>query len=215
MKKYSLLFIFTILFIYCQQNPKTKIDNTSPENYIRYASGLSIQKYADFSIGKFFELAKKEAYFKNTIFVVIADHNTRTYGKNLVPVNKFHIPALIIAPNVIKGSTYDNLASQMDIPSTVLALSGITTNSTMPGRNLMKLPKETKGRTIMLFHETYAFRVGDDIVIINPNTKPLQFQVKSDTELIPAVLNEELAKDALAHIVASSNLYKNRSYKLE
>lgn len=172
-------------------------------------------KYADFSIGKFFELAKKEAYFKNTIFVVIADHNTRTYGKNLVPVNKFHIPALIIAPNVIKGSTYDNLASQMDIPSTVLALSGITTNSTMPGRNLMKLPKETKGRTIMLFHETYAFRVGDDIIIINPNTKPLQFQVKSDTELIPAVLNEELAKDALAHIVASSNLYKNRSYKLE
>ena len=172
-------------------------------------------KYADFSIGKFFELAKKEAYFKNTIFVVIADHNTRTYGKNLVPVNKFHIPALIIAPNVIKGSTYDNLASQMDIPSTVLALSGITTNSTMPGRNLMKLPKETKGRTIMLFHETYAFRVGDDIVIINPNTKPLQFKVKSDTELIPAVLNEELAKDALAHIVTSSNLYKNRSYKLE
>ena len=47
------------------------------------------------------------------------------------------------------------------------------------------------------------------------NTRPLQFQVKSDTELIPAVLNEELAKDALAHIVASSNLYKNRSYKLE
>ena len=172
-------------------------------------------KYADFSIGKFFELAKKEAYFKNTIFVVIADHNTRTYGKNLVPVNKFHIPALIIAPNVTKGSTYDNLASQMDIPSTVLALSGITTNSTMPGRNLMKLPKETKGRTIMLFHETYAFRVGDDIVIINPNAKPLQFKVKSDTELIPVALNEELAKDALAHIVASSNLYKNRSYKLE
>ena len=172
-------------------------------------------KYADFSIGKFFELAKKEAYYKNTIFIVIADHNTRTYGKNLVPVNKFHIPALIIAPNVKPGTTYDNLASQMDIPSTVLALSGITTNSTMPGRNLMKLPKETKGRTIMLFHETYAFRVADDIIIMNPNAKPLQFKVKSDTELIPATLDEELAKDALAHIIASSNLYKNRAYRLE
>ena len=172
-------------------------------------------KYADFSIGKFFELAKKEPYYKNTIFVVIADHNTRTYGKNLVPVNKFHIPALIIAPNVDKGITYDNLASQMDIPSTVLALSGITTKSPMPGRNLLKLPKGTKGRTIMLFHETYAFRVEDDIVILNPNAKPLQFKVKSDTELIPVALNEELAKDALAHIVASSNLYKNRVYKID
>ena len=181
-----------------------------PKNTVHNA-----MKYADFSIGKFFELAKKEAYFKNTIFVVIADHNTRTYGKNLVPVNKFHIPALIIAPNVEKGITYDNLASQMDIPSTVLALSGITTKTPMPGRNLLKLPKETKGRTIMLFHETYAFRVEDDIVILNPNAKPLQFKVKSDTELVPVALNEELAKDALAHIVASSNLYKKRVYKID
>ena len=171
-------------------------------------------KYADFSIGKFFELAKKEAYYKNTIFVVIADHNTRTYGKNLVPVNKFHIPALIIAPNVAKGSIYDDLASQMDIPSTVLALSGITTKTPMPGRDLIKLPKGTKGRTIMLFHETYAFRVDNDIVILNPNAKPLQFKVKSDTELIPTTLNKELAKDALAHIVASSNLYKHRVYNI-
>ncbi len=191
--------------------PDGRIDlYEQPKNTVHNA-----MKYADFSIGKFFELAKKEAYFKNTIFVVIADHNTRTYGKNLVPVNKFHIPALIIAPNVEKGSTYDNLASQMDIPSTVLALSGITTKTPMPGRNLLKLPKETKGRTIMLFHETYAFRVEDDIVILNPNAKPLQFKVKSDTELIPVALNEELAKDALAHIVASSNLYKKRVYKID
>jgi len=181
-----------------------------PKNTVHNA-----MKYADFSIGKFFELAKKEAYYKNTIFVVIADHNTRTYGKNLVPVNKFHIPALIIAPNIEKGITYDNLASQMDIPSTVLALSGITTKTPMPGRNLLKLPKETKGRTIMLFHETYAFRVEDDIVILNPNAKPLQFKVKSDTELVPVALNEELAKDALAHIIASSNLYKKRVYKID
>jgi phosphoglycerol transferase MdoB-like AlkP superfamily enzyme len=191
--------------------PDGRIDlYEQPKNTVHNA-----MKYADFSIGKFFELAKKEAYFKNTIFVVIADHNTRTYGKNLVPVNKFHIPALIIAPNVEKGITYDNLASQMDIPSTVLALSGITTKTPMPGRNLLKLPKGTKGRTIMLFHETYAFRVEDDIVILNPNAKPLQFKVKSDTELIPVALNEELAKDALAHIVASSNLYKKRVYKID
>jgi phosphoglycerol transferase MdoB-like AlkP superfamily enzyme len=191
--------------------PDGRIDlYEQPKNTVNNA-----MKYADFSIGKFFELAKKEAYYKNTIFVVIADHNTRTYGKNLVPVNKFHIPALIIAPNVEKGITYDNLASQMDIPSTVLALSGITTKTPMPGRNLLKLPKGTKGRTIMLFHETYAFRVEDDIVILNPNAKPLQFKVKSDTELIPVALNEELAKDALAHIVASSNLYKKRVYKID
>lgn len=172
-------------------------------------------KYADFSIGKFFELAKKEKYFDNTIFIVIADHNTRTYGKSLVPIHKFHIPALIIAPNIQKGTTYDNLASQIDIPTTLLALSGITTNSPMPGRNLLTLPKNTKGRTIMLFHETYAFKVEDDVIIMNPNAEPLQFKVEKDSIYTPVKLNTELAKDALAHIVASSTMYQKRKYKLK
>ena len=172
-------------------------------------------KYADFSIGKFFELAKKEKYFENTVFIVIADHNTRTFGKSLIPIHKFHIPALIIAPNVKKGSTYDKMASQIDIPTTLLALSGITTNSPMPGRNLLKLPESTKGRTIMLFHETYAFKVDNDVIIINPNAAPLQFKVEKDSIFTPVKLNEELAKDALAHIIASSNLYQKRKYKIK
>lgn len=172
-------------------------------------------KYADFSIGKFFELAKKEKYFNNTIFIVIADHNTRTFGKSLVPIHKFHIPALIIAPNIQKGTTYDNLASQIDIPTTLLALSGITTISPMPGRNLLKLTKNTKGRTIMLFHETYAFKVEDDVIIMNPNAEPLQFKVEKDSIFTPVKLNTELAKDALAHIVASSTMYQKRKYKLK
>ena len=172
-------------------------------------------KYADYSIGKFFELAKKEKYFKNTIFIVIADHNTRTFGKSLVPIHKFHFPALIIAPNVKKGTTYDKMASQIDIPTTLLALSGITTNSPMPGRNLLKLPDSTKGRTIMLFHETYAFKVDNEVIIINPNAAPLQFRVEKDSIFTPVKLNEELAKDALAHIIASSNLYQKRKYKIK
>ncbi len=172
-------------------------------------------KYADYSIGKFFELAKKEKYFKNTIFVVIADHNTRTFGKALVPIHKFHIPALIIAPNIKNGMTYDKLASQIDIPSTVLALSGITTKSPMPGRNLMTLPANTKGRTIMMFNETYAFKVDNDVIIINPNAEPLQFKVEKDSIFTAVDLDKEFAKDALAHLVASSKMYQNRKYKIK
>jgi phosphoglycerol transferase MdoB-like AlkP superfamily enzyme len=172
-------------------------------------------KYADYSIGKFFELAKKEKYFKNTIFVVIADHNTRTFGKALVPIHKFKIPGLIIAPNIKNGTTYDKMASQIDIPSTVLALSGITSKSPMPGRNLMTLPANTKGRTIMMFNETYAFKVDNDVIIINPNAAPLQFKVEKDSIFTPVELDKEFAKDALAHIVASSNLYEKRKYKMK
>ena len=172
-------------------------------------------KYADFSIGKFFEMAKKEAYFKNTIFIVIADHNTRTYGKNLVPINKFHIPALIIGPGVSKGLKYEKLTSQIDIPPTLLNMIGMNVTSPMPGRDLLKLPKNTTGRAIMQFHDTNAFRVGNQVVILQPNKKPIQFELKNDTVFIPVKLNPELAKDALAHITTASYLYKERKYKLK
>lgn len=172
-------------------------------------------KYADFSIGKFFQMAKKEAYFKNTIFIVIADHNTRTYGKNLVPINKFHIPALIIGPNVPKAKVYDKLSSQIDIPPTLLNMIGINIETPMPGRDLLKLPEATTGRSIMQFHDNNAFRIGNQVVILQPNKEPLQFELKNDTVMIPVKLNQEMAKDALAHVITASNLYKERKYKLK
>lgn len=172
-------------------------------------------KYADFSIGKFFEMAKKEVYFKNTIFIVIADHNTRTYGKNLVPINKFHIPALIIGPGVSKGLKYDKLSSQIDIPPTLLNMIGMNVISPMPGRDLLKLPENTTGRASMQFHDTNAFRVGNQVVILQPFKKPLQFELKNDTVFTPVKLNPELAKDALAHVITASYLYKERKYKLK
>lgn len=171
-------------------------------------------KYADFSIGKFFEMAKKEAYFKNTIFIVIADHNTRTYGKNLVPINKFHIPALIMGPGVPKGKSYDKLASQIDIPPTLLSYIGGQFETPMVGRNLNKIGPDVKGRSIMQFNDINAFRIGNKVVIMQPNLKPLQFEIKNDTTLIPVKLDEEFAKDALAHVITAGNLYKENKYKL-
>ncbi|WDO13807.1 LTA synthase family protein [Flavobacterium sp. WW92] len=172
-------------------------------------------KYADFSIGKFFELAKKEGYFKNTVFIVIADHNTRTYGKHLVPIKKFRIPALIIGPQVPKGEKYAKLSSQIDIPPTLLSMIGMKVQTPMPGRNIHDIKPETKGRAIMQFHDINAFRVEDQVVIMQPNKKPLQFKIENDSVLTPMKLDEELAKDALAHVTAASDLYKEKKYKVK
>lgn len=170
-------------------------------------------KYADFSIGKFFELAKKEDYFKNTIFIVVADHNTRTYGKHLVPIHKFHIPALIIGPGIKKGSTYNKLCSQIDLAPTLLDMAGMKVETPMPGRNLKQLKSDTKGRSIMQFHDINAFRIEDQVVIMQPNKEALQFRIKNDTILEPVPLDKEMARDALAHVTAASDLYSKRKYR--
>ena len=80
-------------------------------------------KYADYALGKFFDAAKKEPYYKNTLFLVIADHSARLQGLDLIPVRKFHIPGLLIGP-AVKPGVYDRVASQIDMPPTLLDLMG-------------------------------------------------------------------------------------------
>lgn len=172
-------------------------------------------KYADFSIGKFFEVAKKEAYYKNTLFLIIADHNTRTYGKHLVPIHKFHIPALLLGPGIKKASQYNKLCSQIDIQPTLLGKIGMDTETPMPGRDLLNMRKSIKGRAIMQFHDTNAFRVEDQVIIMQPNRKALQFHVQDDTIFTPQRLDLDLARDALAHVITANNMYRNRSYRLK
>ncbi|WP_026166370.1 LTA synthase family protein [Bacteroides propionicifaciens] len=177
------------------------------------ASVHNAMKYADFAIGKFFELAKNEPYFENTVFVIVADHNTRTYGNHLVPVDKFHIPAVIIAPS-LSGERYDKLCSQIDIPVTALSLLGADFEHPMPGRDLLHLPDSVPGRAIMQFHDINAFRVDNEMVIMQPNRPAVQFKLEGDKNQIPMELDDELAKDALAHVLLANYLYKNREYTL-
>ena len=53
-----------------------------------------------YAIGYFFKLAKQSNYWKDTVFLVIADHDSRAAGASLVPIKHFHIPALILGDNV-------------------------------------------------------------------------------------------------------------------
>jgi phosphoglycerol transferase len=170
-------------------------------------------KYADYAIGKFFDLAKKEAYYENTIFLIVADHNTRTYGDYLVPIHKFHIPAIILGPNV-DPSIYSKLCSQIDLMPTVLDLMGLDVETPMPGRDLLKLPDSIPGRSIMQFHNVNAFRVGQEVVILQPKGKTVQYHLENDTTQIKKPVNKALEQDALSHIVLASKMYNDRSYRL-
>lgn len=176
------------------------------------ASVHNAMKYADYAIGKFFELAKSEDYYKNTIFIVVADHNTRTYGNHLVPIDKFHIPALIIAPQ-LTPSRYDKLCSQIDLPVTLAALVGKNFEVPMVGRDLTTLADSIPGRAIMQFHNINAFRVEDEVVILQPNRPAVQFHLESDTQQLPIEVDLDFAKDALAHVLLANYLYKDKKYK--
>jgi phosphoglycerol transferase MdoB-like AlkP superfamily enzyme len=52
-------------------------------------------KYTDYALGKFIADAKTKPWFKNTVFVIVADHCASSAGKWEINIAKHHIPAII------------------------------------------------------------------------------------------------------------------------
>ena len=131
---------FSLIFTSSNHAPFEFPDNAidlyeKPKNTVHNAV-----KYADKALADFFAKAKKSNYWDKTIFLVVADHNSRVYGNKLVPVERFKIPGLIIGPG-IKPIVYNEIASQIDLPTTLLSLMGISGYVPMLGKGF-----DTKGR---------------------------------------------------------------------
>jgi len=184
--------------------PKGKIKEIKP--------GFNVQnavKFADYAIGKFFELAKKSPYYKDTVFVVVSDHNIRVYGKDVVPVNMFHIVGLIIDSN-LKTQEYNRLASQPDILATALDLMGRNFKYPILGKSIFSDKKS--GINLMQFNENYALRVGNKVAVLVPNKKA-QTYIYKDKHLIKTKHNKELERNALAFVTALNYLYNKQKYR--
>ncbi len=165
-------------------------------------------KYADYAIGKFFEDAKKLEYYKDTIFVVVADHNIRVYGDDVVPIDMFHIPALIIGDGV-EPKIYTKLTSQPDILATALDYLGVDFNAPILGHSIYSDNK--REINLMQFNESYALRVEDIVAVVSPEQKPQTF-IYRDKALHPTSHDIELEKDALAFVLTLNHLYEKQLY---
>ena len=94
-------------------------------------------KYADYALGRFIRMAQASDYWENTVFLVVADHNSRVYGSELIPVERFHIPGLIMGGSITPG-VFKPVASQIDLAPTLLSLIGVATEHPMIGHDLTR-----------------------------------------------------------------------------
>lgn len=183
---------------------------------VRTSGGRSTRRdairYADHALGDFFDRARTAPYFADTVFLVVADHDTRVYGAGLVPVSKFHIPGLILAPG-LPPARLDTIASQIDLAPTLLDLIGLPCDHPMVGHDLLRLPPGMPGHAFLQYEETQGYRVGDEMVVLQPDQPPRQFHLVHDN-LIPAPLDPELARDAVAHAQVAEMVYREQRHRL-
>ncbi|MBQ0056981.1 MAG: sulfatase-like hydrolase/transferase [Bacteroidales bacterium] len=83
--------------------------------------------YSDNAVRLFFEKAKRQPWFDNTIFVITADHtSTAVDPEYLTDLGRYRVPVIFYAPSMpeLSGVDSTHIASQIDIMPTVLSLLG-------------------------------------------------------------------------------------------
>ena len=99
-----------------------------PDKYkdIYPEEGIIIHKcirYTDMAIGKFFERASREPWFKNTIFVLTSDHtNLSDHAFYQTDLGGFCSPIVFYDPSAATGEIQDKIAQQIDILPTLMSM---------------------------------------------------------------------------------------------
>ena len=171
-------------------------------------------RYTDFGFQTFMEAAKKEAYFKNTIFVFVGDHGIR-YNGTLDHFPKSwteqgltceHVPLLFYAPGILKSQRIRDVCSQVDILPTLASLVKTPyTNNTL-GRNLFDTASAVNSKT-----EKLAFVIDHDVKTIglisnkyyylkNLKTGKIDFVSMTGNEAIPVNTDTDSIKNYLQRL---------------
>lgn len=175
-------------------------------------------KYTDWALGKFFEAAKKERFWTNTIFVVVADHGARVYGSQTIPIHSYEIPLLFLGPAVVKQPTRNAvLGSQIDVAPTILGLLGRPYESMFYGRDLMKQHREfvvlNHNRDIGMYRDHHLvvlnLKKGVEYFHGDPKTENMRKIVSQDP------IDRDVESDATALFQTADQLYMSRNYRLD
>jgi phosphoglycerol transferase MdoB-like AlkP superfamily enzyme len=169
-------------------------------------------KYTDFAINKFLKDAQKKPWFNNTLFVIVADHCSKSAGKTDLPVNRYHIPCFIYAPNLVKPAIEHRLTSQIDLAPTILGLMNLNYTSRFLGYDLYKTPVGNERAFISTYQDMGYIR-NNKLVILSPQKKVEMYipnfvsGVGSKTTQDQTSLNE-----AIAWYQGANYLYKTGGY---
>jgi phosphoglycerol transferase MdoB-like AlkP superfamily enzyme len=171
-------------------------------------------RYADYAIGKFFEMAKSKPWFDDTIFVIVADHGARVYGREDIPIRTYEIPLVLYSPKHIKPGRVETLTSQIDVAPTVIGILDFNYDSTFFGIDVLR--DSHPNRLIPLNHNRdIALFDGRNLIEIGFRKTSAQYVYDPLTHSqTPVAIDPERTKDAIAVFQEAFELYSERLYNI-
>lgn len=209
---------FATMLTVSNHRPYTFPEGRIPEPQGRRASAV---KYADYSLGRFFEQAHRETFWSNTVFVVVADHGARVYGKQTIPIHSYEIPFVVLGPAVVNHpARIGALGCSLDVGPTLLGLVGRPYESLFFGRDLLRDGAGT-GRVFLNHNRDIGMMASERLVVLGLmenlefyTGEPKRAQM-TPLEGDPSEADLGLARECMAVYAVADDLYMHQNYTLD
>ncbi len=197
--------------------PEGRVDNSFAK------SRFGGVKYTDFALRHFFAMAKKQSWYNNTVFVILADHCASSAGKTELPLDKYRIPAMIFDPKN-KPKQHDVLMSQIDVMPTLFGLLHFNYASKFYGQDVFE--PNYKPRAFIATYQNLGFIKDDVMTILSPKQIVKQYQLKQiknpalgsafqlyyDEIPMPRI-RQDLMKETVSYYQTASDILKKKQYQ--
>jgi phosphoglycerol transferase MdoB-like AlkP superfamily enzyme len=170
-------------------------------------------KYTDYAIGRFIDQARDKPWFADTLFVIVADHCASAAGKSKLPVPGYHIPLILYAPALLPPGRNEHLASQIDIPPTLLDIMGLPGDDHFFGNSLFDGNPMLERAFISNYQELGYLKDGK-LIVLGPKQRVDTFAIDAEGEAKPAAPDDKLRDEAIAYYQSAFQAFKQGALKL-
>ena len=171
-------------------------------------------KYSDYAIGEFLAQASKKPWFKDTIFVITADHCANSAGKTEIPVRNYHIPLIIYSPAHIKPAVVETLSAQADLAPTVLGLMNASYESRFFGRDMLNGKPE--GRAFLSTFQKIGLLKDGRLAVLGPKKYLKTYKWDEAAKALTGVSEDKALEDEAVSFYQGANyIYKKRLNRLK
>jgi phosphoglycerol transferase MdoB-like AlkP superfamily enzyme len=170
-------------------------------------------RYADFAQGYFLREAAKHPWFDNTLFIVVADHGARVYGRAEIPLKSYEIPMLFYSPKHLEPRQVDTLTTQIDIAPTVLGLLGLPYQAPFFGQDVLHGPDEHRVAFFSHNHDVAIYQDGTLAILgLGKSIQDVSYDRATDSYK-PAPAQPKLNDLAIAYYQTAYELFHAHRYQ--
>lgn len=171
-------------------------------------------KYSDYAIRRFITNSMKKPWFKNTVFIIVADHCAESAGVNEIDISKYHIPCFIYnLPQQPKA--LPQVCSQIDIYPTLFSLLNWNYNSNLFGKNVLEMKSQDE-RAFVSTYQKLGYLKSDTLAILNSKKDATMYSYDPKNNSQVAIKTDSsLLKKAISWYQTASYLYEKGELKLK